>query len=225
MNDRRLRKVFDILFKTHGPQHWWPARGRFEVMVGAVLTQNTAWTNVERAIAALSAAGALEPEAMLALPDAELARLIRPSGYFNVKAARLKALCRWYLAHGGWRRLRHWSTGRLREALLAVHGIGPETADDILLYAFDRPVFVVDAYTRRLLGRLGHAEAGAPYDKLRVSLESALGPDVRLYNEYHALIVAHAKHVCRKSPLCERCALATGCPEGAPGDPGCQARR
>jgi endonuclease III len=125
MNDRRLRKVFDILFKTHGPQHWWPARGRFEVMVGAVLTQNTAWTNVERAIAALSAAGALEPEAMLALSDAELARLIRPSGYFNVKAARLKALCRWYLAHGGWRRLRHWSTGRLREALLAVHGIGP----------------------------------------------------------------------------------------------------
>jgi endonuclease III related protein len=221
MNARRLRKVFDILLKTHGPQHWWPARGRFEVMVGAVLTQNTAWTNVERAITALRAAGALDPEAMLAQSDTELARLIRPSGYFNVKAGRLKALCRWYQSHGGWRRLRHWPTGKLREALLSVHGIGPETADDILLYAFDRPVFVVDAYTRRLLGRLGHSAARAPYDELRASLESALGPDVRLYNEYHALIVAHAKHVCRKSPLCERCALATGCPGEAPGDPGC----
>jgi endonuclease III related protein len=211
MNAHRLQGIFGILLRTHGPQHWWPADSRFEVMVGAVLTQNTAWRNVERAIAALVQAGALEPRALLALSDARLARLIRSSGYFNVKATRLKALCRWYLERGGWPRLRHWPTGRLRAALLSVHGIGPETADDILLYAFGRPVFVVDAYTRRLLDRLGHAHARAPYDQLRTSLEATLGPDAKLYNEYHALIVAHAKHVCRPRPLCDRCELAKGC--------------
>lgn len=211
MHPRRLRQVFDLLINEHGPQHWWPARSRFEVMAGAVLTQNTAWTNVERAIAALDAAGALEPQAILALSDKALAGLIRPSGYFNVKAARLKSLCRWYLAHGGWHRLRHWPTRRLRESLLAVHGIGPETADDILLYAFNRPVFVIDAYTRRLLGRLGHAHARAPYDEFRMSIENGLETDTRLFNEYHALIVTHAKHVCRPKPSCERCVLAKGC--------------
>lgn len=211
MNRRRLQQIFHTLHKTHGPQHWWPARSRFEVMVGAVLTQNTAWANVERAVAALQGAGALEPEEILRLPDARLARLIRSSGYFNVKAARLKALCRWYLEQGRWARLRHWPTPRLRTALLSVHGIGRETADDILLYAFGRPVFVVDAYTRRLLGRLGHDRAHAPYDELRSAIETALGPDTALFNEYHALIVAHAKHVCRPKPLCAKCRLARGC--------------
>ncbi|OOG25939.1 endonuclease [Thioalkalivibrio denitrificans] len=211
MNKQRLHEIFRSLYKTHGPQHWWPARDRFEVMVGAVLTQNTAWVNVERAIEALERAGALDPHAILDLSDARLARLIRPSGYFNVKAARLKSLCRWYVAKGGWQKLRHWPTGRLREALLSVHGIGPETADDIILYAFERPVFVVDAYTRRLLGRLGHTRAQAPYDDLRTAIETALGPDTTLYNEYHALIVTHAKHVCRPKPLCGQCELKRGC--------------
>jgi endonuclease III related protein len=211
MTPHRLRQVFDTLLDAHGPQHWWPAKDRFEVMVGAVLTQNTAWINVERAIDALERVDALEARAILTLSDARLAQLIRPSGYFNVKAARLKALCRWYLDRGGWQRLRHWPTAKLREALLSVYGIGPETADDILLYAFERPVFVVDSYTRRLLGRLGHAHADAPYDDLRTALETALGPDVNLFNEYHALIVAHAKHVCRPKPLCAQCGLSRGC--------------
>lgn len=211
MNKRRLHQVFRVLHQTHGPQHWWPADSRFEVMVGAVLTQNTAWSNVERAIVALKDAHVLSPEALLALSDAELARLIRPSGYFNVKARRLKALCRWCLEHGGHRRLRHWSTDRLRASLLSVHGIGPETADDILLYAFDRPVFVIDAYTRRLLGRLGHPQAEAPYETFRQSLESALGADTELFNQYHALIVAHGKDVCRPKPRCETCRLVRGC--------------
>jgi len=215
VNGQRLRKVYQLLFEAHGPQHWWPANSGFEVMVGAVLTQNTAWRNVERAIAALKAANALSPEAMLDLSDAELARLIRPSGYFNVKARRLKALCRWYLDHGGRRRLRHWPTEKLRASLLSVHGIGPETADDILLYAFDRPVFVIDAYTRRLLGRLGHPHAQAAYDDFRMSLESTLGQDERLYNEYHALIVAHGKDVCRPKPRCEQCVLSTKCEFGS----------
>jgi len=211
MHKRRLEQIFRTLHKTHGPQHWWPAESRFEVMVGAVLTQNTAWSNVERAIAALREADALSAEAMLALADAELARLIRPSGYFNVKARRLKALCRWYLDHGGRRRLRHWTSARLRASLLSVHGVGPETADDILLYAFDRPVFVIDAYTRRLLGRLGHPQAQASYEDFRGSLESALGDDTGLFNEYHALIVAHGKSVCRARPQCEKCGLVRGC--------------
>ncbi|WP_026289627.1 endonuclease III domain-containing protein [Thioalkalivibrio sulfidiphilus] len=214
MNCQRLHTVYQLLLEAHGPQHWWPARTRFEVMVGAVLTQNTAWRNVERAIAALKAANALSPEAMLALSDAELARLIRPSGYFNVKARRLKALCRWYLDHGGRRRLRHWPTEKLRASLLSVHGIGPETADDILLYAFDRPVFVIDAYTRRLLGRLGHPYAQASYEDFRVSLESVLGADTELFNEYHALIVAHGKDVCRPKPRCEQCVLSAKCELG-----------
>ena len=211
MNKQRLQEIFRSLYKAQGPQHWWPAQDRFEVMVGAVLTQNTAWVNVERAIEALNGAGALDPEAILELSDARLAQLIRPSGYFNVKAARLKSLCRWYVAQGGWQRLRHWSTDRLRDALLSVHGIGPETADDILLYAFERPVFVVDAYTRRLLDRLGHPRAQSRYDDLRTSIETALGPDTDLYNEYHALIVTHAKHVCRPNPLCGQCVLSKKC--------------
>ncbi|MFN2348837.1 MAG: endonuclease III domain-containing protein [Thioalkalivibrio sp.] len=211
MNKQRLHEIFRVLGQTHGPQHWWPANSCFEVMVGAVLTQNTAWSNVERAIAALREADVLSAEAMLALGDAELARLIRPSGYFNVKAKRLKALCRWYLDHGGRRSLRHWPSARLRESLLSVHGIGPETADDILLYAFDRPVFVIDAYTRRLLGRLGHPQAQAAYDEFRGTLELALGADTGLFNEYHALIVAHGKSVCRPRPRCEGCVLSKKC--------------
>ena len=146
----RLRAVYRRLLARHGPQHWWPAGTPFEVIVGAVLTQNTAWTNVERAIANLDAAGALSGEGLLALDHERLAALLRPSGYFNVKASRLRAVCAWYVARGGHARLRHWPTRRLRDALLGLHGVGPETADDILLYAFGRPVFVIDAYTRRL---------------------------------------------------------------------------
>jgi len=197
--------------RAHGPQHWWPGDSKFEIMVGAVLTQNTAWSNVEKAIANLKHAGALSPQAILEAPAKRLAGWLRPSGYFNVKARRLKALCRWLVEQGGIRRLSAMRTPELRDALLAVHGVGPETADDILLYAFERPVFVIDAYTRRIFGRLGVAEARGDYETLRRLFETRFGPQTRVFNEYHALIVAHGKDVCRPKPRCERCCLAAAC--------------
>jgi endonuclease-3 related protein len=209
---RRLRAVYRRLLARYGPQHWWPARTPFEVIVGAVLTQNTAWTNVEQAIANLEAAAALDAQALLDLPEQRLATLLRPSGYFNVKAARLRAVCTWYVARGGHARLRRWPSARLRDALLGLHGVGPETADDILLYAFDRPVFVIDAYTRRLFARLGLVEGREPYEALRGACERALGPDAPLYNDYHAQIVQHAKVHCRPRPRCAGCCLADLCP-------------
>jgi len=189
-------------------RHWWPAQSPFEVMVGAVLTQNTAWRNVERAIANLQQANLLNPTAITDLSSVELALYLRPAGYFNVKARRLQSLCRFLLDQPKPERLK---TVELRTRLLAVHGIGPETADDILLYAFQRPVFVIDAYTRRLFGRLGLLDAKAPYDALRRCFETALDPDLEMFNEYHALIVAHAKHVCRSRPCCEQCCLSSVC--------------
>jgi endonuclease-3 related protein len=206
-----LRAVYRRLYAANGRQHWWPGETRFEIMVGAVLTQNTAWSNVERAIANLKRARALSPEAILRAPAARLANWIRPSGYFNVKAKRLKSLCRWLIAQGGVRRLARLPTERLREALLGVHGIGPETADDILLYAFERPVFVIDAYTRRIFARLGLIRGDEDYETLRRLFERRLGPDVALFNEYHALIVRHGKDICRKRPRCTDCCLTSGC--------------
>ena len=180
-------------------------------MVGAVLTQNTAWRNVERAIDNLKAAALLEPERILHCEHAALAGALRPSGYFNVKAERLRHYCRWYLEAGGFAVLARWPTEKLRHALLGVKGVGPETADDILLYAFERPVFVIDAYTRRLFSRLGLCAPDVGYEGLRHDFERALPPDVALLNEYHALIVAHAKDVCRPRPRCTECALRRRC--------------
>lgn len=208
---RAFLDVYRRLFRAHGSQHWWPGDSKFEIMIGAVLTQNTAWTNVERAIANLKSAGALSPEGIAQAPSRRLARWLRPSGYFNVKAKRLRAICQWLLAQGGIRKLERMSSVELRAALLAVHGIGPETADDILLYAFDCPVFVIDAYTRRIFERLGLVEGHENYEILRRRFEDALGPKVDLYNEYHALIVYHGKHVCRTRPLCEQCCLRREC--------------
>lgn len=209
---RRLRAVFDRLLERYGPQHWWPGDSPFEIMVGAVLTQNTAWTNVERAIANLVANDALDPGAMLAVDEARLAEWLRPSGYFNVKARRLRNFCRWYREAGGAPALARQDTAVLRHALLAVDGIGPETADDMLLYAFERPVFVIDAYTRRLFARLGLIDGNEGYETLRHACERALGPEVALFNEFHALIVAHAKQHCRVRPLCAACCLRRLCP-------------
>jgi endonuclease-3 related protein len=207
-----LRAVFDRLLAAYGAQHWWPADSPFEVAIGAVLTQNTAWSNVERAIANLKAQGLLCNEALLACTPERLAEAIRPSGYFNVKARRLQALCRFLAAAGGLEGLGRLSLEAQRGALLEVHGIGPETADDILLYALGQPVFVIDVYTRRLLQRLGLATGGEPYEVLRQGIERALGPDVAVFNEYHALIVRHAKISCRKSPRCADCVLRPLCP-------------
>lgn len=209
---RRLRSIFRQLLEARGPQHWWPGDTPFEIMVGAVLTQNTAWINVERAIANLVAADALAPERILGVAEDRLAAWLRPSGYFNIKARRLRHFCRWYLEAGEYPALQDWDTERLRHALLAVNGIGPETADDMLLYAFGRPVFVIDAYTRRLFLRLGLIEGGEGYETLRQACEQALGPDVALFNEYHALIVAQAKDVCRTRPRCGECVLRRQCP-------------
>ncbi len=181
-------------------------------MVGAVLTQNTAWTNVEKALVELTARSPLTPEALLSLARPELAELIRPVGYFNVKAARLQAFCAAVLSAGGEPGLDALDTETLRARLLQIHGVGPETADDMVLYAFGRPVFVIDTYTRRLFSRLGVINGQEGYETLRAFFEEALEPDPALFNEYHALIVRHAKDVCRaRRPQCGDCALREGC--------------
>jgi endonuclease-3 related protein len=213
-NRRSLLTVFDLLLTTHGPQHWWPGGTPFEIMVGAILTQNTAWTNVEKAIANLVTHGKLSAEAIVAASKDHLANWLRPSGYFNVKAERLKNFCRWYVDSGGFTALSVWDTDVLRNALLSVNGVGPETADDILLYAFDRPVFVIDAYARRLFSRLGFIAGDEAYEDLRLACEGRLASDAGLYNEFHALIVVHAKTICRVRPRCGDCMLRVNCPMG-----------
>ena len=214
-----LLKVHDLLLECYGPQHWWPARTSFEVMVGAVLTQNTAWTNVEKAIANLHAAQAMDAEVILHAPQRRVAAWIRPAGYFNVKAKRLRNFCAWYVARGGEKKLRRVDSAALRHELLSINGVGPETADDILLYAFHRPSFVIDAYTRRLLSRLQLVAGDESYENLREHIETRLQGEARgkretvaLYNEFHALIVRHAKDFCRPRPRCRTCCLAAHCP-------------
>lgn len=210
----RIRAVYEALDAAYGPQHWWPAQNPFEAMVGAILTQNTAWTNVERALGKLAERVPLDAESILGLDQAELADAIRPAGYFNVKARRLRAFCRGFLDAGAMDGLAALDTPALRRALLAIHGVGPETADDMLLYVFERPVFVVDAYTRRLFARLGLLAGDEGYETVRSLFERALGPDVPVYNAYHALIVRHGKHVCRTKPSCAECCLRADCPRG-----------
>ncbi len=212
MPQLRYKTVYNKLFRAYGPQHWWPGDTPFEIMVGAILTQNTAWSNVEKAIANLVAKDKLHPRAIANSRHDHLAGWLRPSGYFNIKAERLKSFCRWYVEAGEFAELDRLDTRGLREALLGVKGVGPETADDILLYAFNRPVFVIDAYTRRLFARLGRFTGDEGYEAMRLVFEQALGPDVPLYNEYHALIVRHAKEICRVRPDCGRCMLAGVCP-------------
>ncbi len=207
----RIPDLLEALRAEYGDLQWWPAETAFEVMVGAVLTQNTSWTNVEKALDNLRAIDALSPEGLMALDQEELAEQIRPSGYFNVKADRLRHLLRFLDASGGVEGLGALETGELRSGLLGVKGVGPETADDIVLYAFDRPVFVVDAYTRRLFERLEVPQAQAPYDQLRGHVETELGPDVAALNDLHALIVEHGKERCRPRPRCDSCPLRDHC--------------
>jgi endonuclease-3 related protein len=208
-----LDTLFAELLGHFGPQSWWPAQTRFEMLIGAVLTQNTAWRNVERAIAQLRLADRLSGQGLLDCPPLELAQLIRPAGYYNVKTRRLLALCRWFVDAGGFEALEEWPTARLRTALLAVHGVGKETADSILLYGFARPIFVVDAYTQRLFTRLGLIPAPLDYDELRCKVEAELtaADKVAAYNELHALIVVHGKDICRPRPRCSQCLLIRQC--------------
>lgn len=206
-----VRQLHDRLLEAYGRQGWWPGDTRLEIVVGAVLTQNTAWSNVEKAVGNLRSAGVIDVARLLALPVGELAALIRPAGYFNVKAVRLRNLLEAIAQAGGERTIARRETPDLRALLLAVKGVGPETADDILLYAFDRPVFVVDAYTRRVFGRLGWARGDEAYEELRHGTELAAEQDLCLLQELHALIVAHAKAVCRKRPRCDACVLGEVC--------------
>ncbi|HKJ70617.1 MAG TPA: endonuclease III domain-containing protein [Gammaproteobacteria bacterium] len=209
-----FQEVHDALFAAFGHQRWWPADTPFEVAVGAVLTQNTAWTNVERAIANLREAGCLDPDALHAMDPGDLGALIRPAGYFNVKAQRLQALCAFLLdkADGALENLADRETFQLRDDLLEVKGVGEETADSILLYALDRPVFVVDAYTRRIFERLGLLDPGLGYGAIQAAFEAALPRDRALFNEYHALIVALGKDYCKPRPRCAPCPLQPVCP-------------
>jgi endonuclease-3 related protein len=204
-----VQAVHDRLLDHYGPQAWWPADDAFEMMLGAILTQNTNWTNVEHAIANLRDAGLLDAQAITDGDEVSLARAIRPSGYFNQKGKKLKVLAEFYLAHGGKAGIDRLPDAR--QALLELHGIGPETADSILLYALHRPVFVIDAYTRRIFARLGATPPDASYDTLQDYFQSRLPLSAPLFNEYHALIVMHAKQHCRPRPACSGCPLQQEC--------------
>jgi endonuclease-3 related protein len=209
---RVLQDIYRRLFERYGPQHWWPAREPFEVIVGAILTQSTAWTNVEKAIANLRAADKLSAEALRTLPDNELAALIHPCGYYNVKARRLKAFADWLGERysDNLDEMFAGDTGSRRKQLLGIHGIGEETADSIILYAGNRPAFVIDAYTRRIIDRLGLTPHHPSYNNYQTLFTANLPVDAGLFNEYHALLVRHAKEACRKRPLCQGCCLNTG---------------
>ncbi len=204
-----LREIYNRLFHSYGPQHWWPARTKTEVVVGAILTQNTAWSNVERAIQNLKRAKVLTWSALRDLPATELAELIRPSGTYEVKAKRLGSFVRylWEDHNGSLRSMLNGDMETARERLLSIHGIGPETADAILLYAGNHPTFVVDAYTRRILRRHYLCDHRMSYEKVRELFHSALSPKTRLFNEYHALFVTVGKRHCRSRARCLGCPL------------------
>jgi endonuclease-3 related protein len=214
-----LMRYYEAMSGVLGPMHWWPAQTPFEVIVGAILTQSTAWGNVERAIANLRAARMLTPSAMLQVRTARLAALVRPSGYFRQKAKKLKAFVQFLDGEygGALRRMFLTPTLELREKLLSVHGIGPETADSILLYAGNHPVFVVDAYTHRIFGRHGITAGRPDYEKVRALVEASIPRRTELFNEFHALIVNTGKVWCRKSaPRCEECPLRQLLPANSP---------
>ncbi|RMG91294.1 MAG: endonuclease III domain-containing protein [Zetaproteobacteria bacterium] len=215
-----LLDMYRRLYSAYGPQHWWPADSPFEVCIGAILTQNTNWSNVEKAIKRLRHATALDPESLNQMPSEQLMNLIRPAGFYRQKCWRLKAFIRFILDHGGLAKLATLETGTLRSMLLAIHGIGPETADSMLLYAWTRPVFVVDAYTKRLLARLGFLPHKVSYDQVQCLFHKHLPRDADMFNEFHALIVEHAKQHCRHVPRCHGCPLGARCIQASErGDP------
>ncbi|MCK6486057.1 MAG: endonuclease III domain-containing protein [Phycisphaerae bacterium] len=204
-----LPRMFDALLTAWGPQHWWPGQTPLEVIVGAILTQNTNWKNVERAIARLREHGMLDWQELHVATAEELAELIRTAGTYRVKARRLKAFVEFLFARHGGRleNMKRVATAELRRQLLAVPGIGPETADAILLYALGRPVFVVDAYTRRVLLRHRLIDERASYEDIQRLFESVLPRDTAMFNEYHALLVEVGKRHCRPSARCAGCPL------------------
>ena len=209
LTGQRLGEMFRLLLDHYGPRNWWPAETALEVMIGAVLTQNTNWKNVEKAINNLKQKGLLSLESLHHVTAPELAQEIMPAGYYNIKAKRLKHLIN-FIAHrygGDLSALLEDETQTLRQGLLSVNGIGPETADSILLYAANRPIFVIDTYTHRILHRHGMAEEQTTYQELQELFMDNLPEDPSLFNELHALIVETGKDYCRKKPSCDKCPL------------------
>ena len=207
----KLMEAYERMLAKFGPQRWWPGDSPFEIMVGAVLVQNTAWRNVEQAINNLRDAGVMEPHSLYNVPPEELAELIRPAGYYQLKTKRLRNLLRFLVEvhDGSLESMFSTSLPSLREQLLAINGIGPETADAILLYAGGLPTFVVDTYSHRILARHGWLDYDAAYDDIKDYFESTLPDDAALYNEYHALLVRVGKDYCKRTaPNCEACPLA-----------------
>ncbi len=205
----KINRMYELLEDALGPQHWWPGETPFEVMVGAVLTQNTNWTNVEKAIANLKQRDLLTPEKLHSLPTEELAELIRPAGYYNIKAKRLKNLIDFLFDDfdGDLDALFSLGVYDLRRSLLSVSGVGRETCDSIILYAAEKPTFVVDTYTHRVLLRHDLIDESADYEEIKELFESSLPAEVQLFNEFHALLVRVGKVYCRKSPACAECPL------------------
>jgi endonuclease-3 related protein len=205
-----LLKIYQKLYQSFGPQYWWPGETPFEIAVGAILTQNTNWGNVEKAINNLKNQDALSAKAINEMPGKKLSELIRPAGYFNIKAKRLISFINFLMNNynGSMKRMKNDDIYSLRGKLLSVNGIGPETADSILLYALGKPIFVIDAYTKRVLSRHGIMEHDELYEKFQELFHSSLEKDVKLFNEYHALFVRAGKTFCkRKKPLCDECPL------------------
>lgn len=206
---RHLPAIYEKMFSHYGPRHWWPGETPFEVMVGAILTQNAAWTNVEKAIANLRSASCLTPQKIFALSPTELARLIQPAGFFRVKTKRLRNFLQFFLEtyDGDADRMKQEPMEKLRSELLSVSGIGPETADSILLYALEKPTFVIDAYTHRILNRHHLCTEEEGYEELQQYFMDSLEPKVSHFNEFHALLVNIGKDFCKPKPRCEKCPL------------------
>lgn len=213
----RLRRVYDLLYERYGPQHWWPADTPFEMALGAILVQSTAWANAARALSALRKANALHPTTLAGLSEAEIGGLVRSSGFYTVKALRIKAFVDHLMeCHSGdLNDMLAQDSDTVRRELITIHGIGEETADCVLLYAAGKPRFVIDEYTRRIVGRLGIGpDSRAPYADLQRFFEESLPADTQMLAEYHALLVALAKEVCHKRPDCARCVLNQVCKYG-----------
>ncbi len=214
-----LQNIYHQLIDAYEPQHWWPAEEPFEVMVGAMLTQSVAWLNVEKAIASLKAAKALSPQALRRFSLSEIATLIHPCGYYNAKARKLKSLAHWLGEYydDNLSKLFALAIDQLRQQLLSIWGIGQETADSIILYAANKPIFVIDTYTRRIINRIGLTPDSDSYHAYQALFMDKLPADVTLFNEYHALLVCLGKHVCRNRPLCQQCCLRNICQFGTNG--------
>lgn len=207
---RELIEIYDLLYDRYGPQYWWPGETRDEIIIGAILTQNTNWNNVEKAIENLKHKNLLTLTALRNTEIKEIAQCIRPSGYYNQKAIRLQEIAKFF-HRNSLQSFNAFSTAKMRKELLALKGIGQETADSILLYAFEKPVFVIDTYTKRVFHRLGFFTEGISYDEAQKFFMQNLENNTKLFNEFHALFVRNAKEYCQKNPHCAKCVLLKKC--------------